>query len=257
MAESANHKILMDAVFGGFKGTWCDIPDDEIKTKMENAESPFNNTDLIFVSHRHSDHLNPAMLINHVINNPGCMVICPKQTDSVLALKPDYDRVKNNIISVTPPPGSDTTISVKGAEITVYRLEHSHYYEQDEKTGEKINIHRNTENVGFLIKADGVNIFHCGDSNPMDDAEYKYFNLADKQIDIAFLERLFLYHVTAKGIGIIENYIKPEQIILMHVEPGKAQKYKDVAEQVKDRIPEVYIFEKPMEEKTFSIRKFQ
>jgi L-ascorbate metabolism protein UlaG (beta-lactamase superfamily) len=244
----------MDAVFGGFNGTWCDVPGDEIKSKLENAENPFDKTDLIFVSHRHSDHFNAVMVINHVIKNPGCKVICPKQTDSVLALKQNYDRVKNNIIAVTPPPGSDTTIIVKGVEITFYRLEHSHYYEQDEKTGEKINIHRNTENVGFLIKADGVNIFHCGDSNPMDDAEYKIFKLADKQIDIAFLERLFMYHVTAKGIEIIENYIKPEQIILMHVEPGKAQKYKDVAGQVKDRIPDVYIFEKPMESREYKIK---
>lgn len=252
MVETVNRKILLDAVFGGFKGTWCDIPDDEIKSKLENAETPFDNTDLIFVSHRHSDHFNAAMVINHVIKNPECMVICPKQTDSVLALKENYDKVKNNIIAVTPPPGRDTTVSVKGVEITVYRLEHSHYYEQDENTGEKINIHRSTENTGFLIKADGVKIFHCGDSNPMDDAEFKSFNLADEKIDIAFLERLFMYHVTAKGVEIIENYIKPGQIVLMHVDPGKARKYLDVAEQVKSRIPDVYIFEKPMDERTFS-----
>ena len=254
LLETTNNKILIDAVFGGFKGTWCDIPDDDTKAKIENAENPFNNVDIIAVSHRHSDHFNPAMVISHVINNPNCLIICPKQADSILALRENYDKVRNNIIAVTPPPNRDTTIMINGTEIKVFRLEHSHYYEQDEKTGEKINIHRNTENIGFLFKADGIKIFHCGDSNPMNDEEYKNFNLANEQINIAFLERLFMYHITAKGIEIIENYINPEYIVLMHIEPGKIQKYKDVAVQIADRIPNIHIFEKPMEEKTYNIK---
>ncbi|MCX6162246.1 MAG: hypothetical protein NTV87_13045 [Ignavibacteriae bacterium] len=87
----------------------------------------------------------------------------------------------------------------------------------------------------------------------MDDAEYININLKDEKIDIAFLERLFLYHVTAKGIEIINNYLKPANIILMHIEPGKTRKYKDVAVQIADILPDIYIFEKPMENKTYNI----
>ena len=68
-----------------------------------------------------------------------------------------------------------------------------------------INLHRNTENLGVLFITDGIKIFHCGDTNPMADAEYINFNLKDEKIDIAFLKRLFLYHVTAKGIEIIST----------------------------------------------------
>jgi len=251
LIETVNKKILIDALFGGFEGNWCDKPDEDTKSKLENAETPFNNVDIVAITHKHLDHFNAEMVINHLMNNPNCMVVCPKQVDSVLACHQNYGILKNNIIAVTPALNRDTIIKIKDAEIRILRLEHSHYYEQDEKTGAKINIHQNTENIGFLIKVDNVKIFHCGDSNPMDDAEYISFNLIVEQIDIALLERLFMYHIQAKGIEIIENYIKPKYIVLMHVEPNNSQKYKDIATQIEDRISNIYIFNKSMENKTY------
>ena len=255
MVETANKKILIDALFGGFKGNWCDIPAEDTKLKLENAEAPFNNVDIIAITHKHSDHFNAEMVLSHIMNNPDCIVICPKQVDSILVSKQNYSKIKNNIIAVTPEPNRDTIINIKDIEIRVLRFEHSHYYEQDSVTGNKINIHRNTENIGFLFKMNGIKIFHCGDSNPMDDAEFKNFNLTTEQIDIALLERLFMYHISAKGIEIINNYIQPGNVILMHVEPNKSQKYKDVAAQIADKIPNIYIFEKPMESRTYNIVK--
>jgi L-ascorbate metabolism protein UlaG (beta-lactamase superfamily) len=255
LIETANAKILVDALFGGFKANWCDIPDEETKVKLEKAMTPFDNVDIIAITHLHVDHFNADMVINHIMNNPNCMVICPKQVDSILASKANYNSINNNIVEVTPALNRDTTIKIKDIEIRVLRFEHSRYYELDSATGNKINRHRNTENIGFLFKTDNIKIFHCGDSYTMDDTEYRTFNLKDEQIDIALLTRLFMYHISAKGIEIIENYIKPKNIILMHIEPNNLQEYKDVASQIADRIPNIYMFEKPMEYKTYIIEK--
>ena len=43
---------------------------------------------------------------------------------------------------------------------------------RDKESGEKYNKHENIENIGFLIKLNGVNIFHCGDTNPLNEKEY-------------------------------------------------------------------------------------
>lgn len=67
MVETAGRKILMDALFGGFRGNWCDVPDEETKVKMENAESPYDKTDLVTISHRHSDHFDAGIVMKHLI----------------------------------------------------------------------------------------------------------------------------------------------------------------------------------------------
>lgn len=254
MVETAGRKILMDALFGGFRGNWCDVPDEETKVKMENAESPYDKTDLVTISHRHSDHFDAGIVMKHLINNPECILICPEQVDSVLSLQQEYEKVRDKIIAVTPEFILDSVFKISDFEIRVLRLEHSHYYEKDEKTGEKINLHQNTENIGIVIRTNGVKFFHCGDSNPMDEKEFKNFNLKKDEINIAFLERLFMYHITAKGIEIIENYIQPEHIVLMHIEPGKSSKYLEIANEVKDKIPNIHIFEKPLDSLTYDIR---
>jgi L-ascorbate metabolism protein UlaG (beta-lactamase superfamily) len=77
---------LTDALFGGFEGDWCDIPNEANQLKLAAAAPPFDKVDIITISHRHDDHFNPEMVISHLIRNPECTLICPKQVDSVLAL---------------------------------------------------------------------------------------------------------------------------------------------------------------------------
>ena len=250
LIETATKKILIDAVFGGFEDKWCDKPNDDTKSKIENAASPFNNVDVIAITHKHIDHFNAEMVINHIINNPKCMIVCPKQVDSLLMVCANYEKIKNNVIAITPAINSDTTLKLKDIEIRILRLEHSHYYIQDDKTGLKVNKHRNIENTGFLFKIDGMMVFHCGDTNPWNEEEYKIFNLKAEQIDIALLERMFMRDSKTKGI--INHYINPRNIILMHVEPGYSQKYKEIVDQMKDTIPNIYVFDKSMEYKTFN-----
>ena len=81
--------------------------------------------------------------------------------------------------------------------------------ETDEKTGEKKNRHADIENLGFVFDIDGYKIFHCGDTNPWNEKEYKTFNLQEEHIDLAFLERLFMVGKGQTGINIIEEYIQP------------------------------------------------
>ncbi|MBP1631366.1 MAG: hypothetical protein H6Q15_2259 [Bacteroidetes bacterium] len=246
-------KILIDALFGGFDGNWCDKPNDDTKSKLERAVSPFDNVDIIAISHKHQDHFNAEMVIKHIINNPKCIIVCPKQTDSLLKSYSNYEMIKNIIIAITPAINRDTSLKIKNINIRILRLEHSHYYIQDEVTGLKVNKHENIENIGFVINVGGINLFHCGDANPWKEEEYRIFNLNKERIDIALLENLFMNDSQTKEI--LNNYINPKNIILMHFEPSNAQKLKEAVRRLKRTYSNVYVFKKSMKYKNIEIIK--
>lgn len=88
-----------------------------------NAESPFNNIDIITVSHKHMDHFNEEI---HILNNSKGKIICPKQVEEILKKNPNYSKFKQNIIAITPGLFEDTTINVSDIKVMALRLEHSH-----------------------------------------------------------------------------------------------------------------------------------
>ncbi len=171
--EVNGKKILFDGLFGGFDASWCDVPSAETKAKLENAETPFDNVDLIFISHNHQDHFNRDMVVNHLAKNSKCVVICPGQVYKKLESAEGFQNVNKNIYEFTPDINRDTAVVIAGMNIKIYRLEHSHYMEKDSLTGQEINRHRNAENLGYLIDAGGTRVFHCGDINPWNEEQHK------------------------------------------------------------------------------------
>jgi len=219
LIETNGKKVLIDGLFDKIEGNWCDSPSENLIESLKNSTPPFDRIDLIAITHNHIDHFNESVVVNHLLSNPQGLVICPNQVGEVLADNPNYEKFSDRIISLTPLMYSDTNIVISEIPIRVMRFEHSHYMEEDSITGKKINRHRNVENLGYLFTVDGITMFHCGDTNPLNEKEYSTFSLNKEEIDVAFLERLF-YARGAEGMDIINNYITPKQIIIMHINPG-------------------------------------
>jgi L-ascorbate metabolism protein UlaG (beta-lactamase superfamily) len=252
LIEASSKKILVDALFGGFEGTWCEKPSVEVKSKLENADPPFDSIDIIAITHWHVDHFNEAMVVNHVIHNPNVIILCPKQVEVILMKNLDFRKISRNILAYTPAVGKDTVVRVRDVSVRILRLEHGPYIETDEKTGKKVNRHQDVENLGFLFEINGMKIFHSGDSNSRGYELYKSYREVFKGLDIAFLDRTFIYSEQAEGIEIIEKILIPHDVVFMHVEPNASQKYRDIAARVTKRIQNVFIFDKPMEKRVFS-----
>jgi L-ascorbate metabolism protein UlaG (beta-lactamase superfamily) len=253
LVELNGKKILFDGIFGGFDGDWCDIPSSETKTKLENSEPPFDNIDLIFISHYHIDHFNSDMIVKHALSDSKCKIICPVQAEKKLSSNEKYQEINNKIIAYTPDFNKDTLLIIEGLKIKIYRLEHGPYFEKDSITGQQINRHQNVENLGFLLEIDGVRIFHCGDLNPWDVSKFENYNFQKENIDIAFLTRSFLTNQEGKGIDIINEYIKPQKIVFMHIDPKYRETYKNIINQISD-VLDSQIFDKMMECKEIMIK---
>lgn len=241
-------KVLIDGLFDTIDGNWCDSPDRETVKAMRRAQAPFDSIDIIAVTHIHRDHFDRSIAIEHLLNNPDGILVCPEQVKQNLAEDRHYTTIRNRIVSITPPElgAADTVIS--DIHIRLLRLEHSHYMEHDPVTGIAKNRHKNIENLGFLMRYRGKSIFHCGDTNPMNELEYKTFAIEQEQVDIAFLERLFI-RGGHEGWDVIDNHIQTKQIILMHIDPKNRSVFEDYAK----KVPEMTLFQNALESRTFTI----
>jgi L-ascorbate metabolism protein UlaG (beta-lactamase superfamily) len=243
--------ILIDAIFGDKKYGFCDIPDTAQISTMIEAKEQFSNIDLIAVTHGHIDHFYAPFVSDHLTNNKKGKFISCEQAIGKLAETDNYKDIETRLIEITPDSLTHQDTVINGIDVKVFRLKHGPYYVKNPETGERINRHRNVENLGFLFNINGVKIFHCGDSDPSCISDYENFCLDKENIDIAFLGRGFIWSSDCDGIDIIRDYINPKHIILMHIHHDQNKHFIDVAEQVKDDFPSVKIFEKQMGTKNY------
>lgn len=244
--------ILIDAIFGDKEYGFCDIPDTTQITAMVKAKEEFADIDLIAVTHKHIDHFYTPFVSEHLTNNKNGKFISCEQTIKDL-VKTNNEKIKSRLIEITPDSLTHQDTVINGINIRVFRLKHGPYYTTDPETGEKINRHRNIQNIGFLFNINGVKILHCGDSNPSGISDYKHFRLDKENIDIAFLGSGFIWSSDCEGIDIIRDYIRPKHIILMHIHHDQNKHFNDVAEEVKAEFPSVTVFEKRMEAKNYIV----
>lgn len=193
MIEIGDKKILIDAIFKGYPGSY-ELPQ-EIQDKLTNAQGPFDDVDFIIVTHAHSDHIEPEMVTEHLKNNPKAVFISTKQLT---------DHVKDTsliVIGFNPSKDSSDKKVINGISIEAFLLPH----------GPDSRIINN----GFLVSVDGTSFFHTGDVD-FDQFTFEEFlsmQLPEKKIDLSFIQHFYLTsdstskQFVRKGIG--GKYIIP------------------------------------------------
>lgn len=250
MLEAGGKTVLVDALFGKKDLGFCDVPPPDILRKMSGAKSPFDKVDLILVSHSHGDHFDADLVMEHLAKNSCCRMIgTPQAVERLKALK-TYGKVKERIHAVMPIVGVRENLNLNGIDVSVLRLKHCTYFETDPATGKKRDRHRNAQNIGFVIKLGCHSIFHIGDSGMENAEEYQNFHLERENIDIAFLGSLFWQSFEPR-FEIVNSFIKPRHIVLMHLDKGDKGKYFSLKKTYQKQLPPITIFEKPLEKKVF------
>ncbi|HKJ81201.1 MAG TPA: MBL fold metallo-hydrolase, partial [Ignavibacteriaceae bacterium] len=82
MITIGDKKILIDALFKGSKGNY-ELPQ-QAQDKLTGAQAPFDDVDLILVTHAHGDHINPDMVKQHLENNPKAFIASTQQLVNAL-----------------------------------------------------------------------------------------------------------------------------------------------------------------------------
>ena len=166
-----------------------------------------------------------------------------------------YEKVRERIHAVVPPVGGRERLKLNGIDVSVLRLRHSTYFETDATTGKKRDRHRNAQNIGFIIKLGRHTVFHVGDSGMESQDEYKDYHLDKENIDVVFLGALFWQSFEPR-FDIVNRYIQPRHIVLMHLDKGDKGKFFALKKQYQKRLPPITIYRNPLEKKVFDDKRF-
>jgi len=172
LIKVGDKKILIDALFKGYPGSY-ELPAD-IQSKLLSAMPPFDDVDLIIVTHAHGDHVDVSMVTTYMKHNPQTVFVSTKQ------LVDHMNDSTGRSIGFNPTKGQPEKRIINGINIEAFLLPH----------GPDSRIINN----GFLISVDGTTLLHTGDVD-FDQFTFEEFRLhqfPEKEIDLSFIQHFYL-----------------------------------------------------------------
>lgn len=233
LISSGGKQVLIDGLHREYGPEYAFLPAVE-REKIETAKAPFDQIDLVLVSHRHLDHFHPESVGRHLQHNSKAVLVSSQQVvDEVEKNFKDFQVIKSRVTAATPPWKERVAMRVVGVDFEILRLRHG--------TGRNAEI----QNLGHIIKLGGKKLLHVGDADTAVE-NFEKFNLDEEGIDIAFLPDWFL--LGSEGQSLVREHIKPRQIIAVHVSPADGEK---VAAQIRQAFPNAIAFTSMLEKKQF------
>ena len=233
LISSGGKQVLIDGLHREYGPEYAFLPDAQ-RVQIETARAPFNEIDLILVSHRHLDHFHPESVGLHLQHNPKAVLVSSQQVvDEVEKNFKNFQAIKARVTAATPPWKEKVAMKVAGIDFEILGVRHG--------TGR----HASIQNLGHIIKLGGKKLLHVGDADTSVE-NFEKFNLDEEGIDIAFLPDWFL--IGSEGQTLVREHIKPKQIIAVHVSPANGEK---VAAQIRQAFPGAIAFTTMLEKKQF------
>lgn len=233
LISSEGRHVLIDGLHRQYKPDYLFPPPDLLR-KMEAAQSPFDQIDLVLVSHIHLDHYHAESVGLHLKNNRKAVLVSSQQVVEGLEKDfADYRLIKSRVKAITPQWKEKSDLNIAGISITIMGLRHG---------SERF---RSIQNLGHIIRLGGKKLLHIGDADSSAE-NFEGFRLVDERIDIAFIPYWFLLYKS--GQAIVRDYIKPRHIIAVHIPPTEAE---SSSQKITEAFPDAVCFTKVMEKRAF------
>lgn len=233
LIASGDRQILIDGLHREYKPFALFPPPDLLKS-LETAEKPYDEIDILLVSHIHLDHFHSESVGLHLKNNPKSLLFSSEEiVGEVKKNFADYEKIKPQIKSVSHEWKKSFEIDQNGIKVKFLGLKHG---------GERA---KNIQNFGHLIEIGGKKLLHIGDAD-MTAENFSAFELAKEKIDIAFIPYWFL--LSENGRKLVQEQFAPKHIIAVHIPPLEAE---NEAKNFKTFYPNDTAFTKILEEKVF------
>jgi L-ascorbate metabolism protein UlaG (beta-lactamase superfamily) len=232
--ESGNKSIIIDALF---KHGWDNylVPTDSIISDIINQQNPFNNSNLMLITHNHGDHFDPTMVVEYLLNNEENILIASPNVTNAILQHPEYKKFGSQIVQLDKLNREKNDTTIQGIRVRSFFMQH--------------DARPQIENVGYLIEIDKLKVFHSGDYNGSEIVEFEKLQLQNEYIDLAFLN-FYGFWNTKEEREFTEKYINPKNIILMHIPPAEIESVQDSVNLIDDFI-DITVFESSMKRETF------
>ena len=209
MVVNGDTKVVFDPLFRNGYGQYQLLPK-EMEEALFAGAPPFDGIDAVFVSHYHGDHFSPEDVLRLLKVQPGIQLYAPGQAvsglRSVAGVQDErvFERVTAVDLAYKDAP---VTLEMDGLLIEAVRIPHSGW-----PTG-RVDV----ENISWRVTLnETTTVLHMGDADPNDvhfarDAAY----WDKRHTHMAFPPYWFFGN--NQGPGIIENRIKPDHSVGVHV----------------------------------------
>lgn len=242
--EGDKSKVLIDP-FGTEYGDFFDLTSNETKGNIVNRNIPFDNIDLLLITHIHGDHFNAKLTESFLLNNRKAKMICPSQV--YMQMKDScnsFGKIKAQIICPNLVINESKKIKITDdISVITIRMQHGTFRSLEGLNYSDYTDYEKTENFGYVIHFDKKNIFHQGDACLK--INEKALKNMDCSIDIAYLS---FFDWDSTSLNILKNDLKAEKIIFMH---GTKTAKELESEQFKNITQQLIFFKRELESQFF------
>jgi L-ascorbate metabolism protein UlaG (beta-lactamase superfamily) len=173
LVETGGKRILVDGFFKGVPDEYL-LPQ-AVQDALTGARPPFNDIDLLLVTHNHGDHFDAGMVRQHLKNDSRARLASTAQVTAQLT------EFGDRILTMAAAAGKPVQSDIAGIAVKAIYMSHGRV-----PAGEV-----ETVNNAYLVTVADTTFFHTGDidlslvdtSRPLSPG---------KRIDLAFLAHFFL-----------------------------------------------------------------
>lgn len=234
LIETGNKSIIIDGLFKQGWDTYL-TPSDSLVSDIVNQKKPFENSNLMLITHNHGDHFDATMVVEYLLNNKeNILIAAPNATNAVL----QHSRYKEfgcRVVQLDKLHREKNDTTIRGIRVRSFFIQH--------------DARPQIENVGYLIEMNDLKVFHTGDYNGSELEEFGKFELQNEQIDLAFCN-FYGFWNTSEEREFTKNYLNPKQIVLTHIPPAEIGRVKDSVALINDFI-DIAVYDSSMSMTTF------
>lgn len=202
--SNGDQKVLFDPFFHNDYGSYQLVPD-EIRDAIFSNEAPYNDINLIVISHAHGDHFEAQDLVDYLGKHKQVTLLAPDQAiDKVTELD---SSLTNQLTSLELDYGDAPIVTnLEGIEVHSVRIPHAGWPSRKE-----------ISNLVHRVTLNGDNtIIHMGDADPNDEHFAPYVDHWKKQdSDVAFPP--YWFFISEQGPAILRDRINAKESIGVHV----------------------------------------
>lgn len=199
-------KVLFDPFFHNSYGSYQLVPE-TIRNDIFAAKAPYDNVDVIVVSHAHGDHFSAEDSLAYLQKNRTTILLAPKSAVDMITALTVNDEVTKQLISIDLEFGDKPVMHTLGAiDIESVRIPHAGWPARKDVSN---LVHR----VSFR---DEISVIHMGDADP-NDSHFKPYkeHWGKRNSKLAFPP--YWFFTSKQGPIILAEQINAEQNIGVHV----------------------------------------